>query len=59
MHDTTNKCSCDYGVRSKFVVPRSQFSVLNLFTFRISGFQFPLRLEGMNRRKECVPYTLP
>ena len=40
MHDTTNTSSCDCGVRSWFVVPRSLFLVLNLFTFRISGFQF-------------------
>ena len=32
---------CDCGVRSQFVVPRFSFLVLNLFTFRISGFQFP------------------
>ena len=43
MHDTTNTCSCDCGVRSRFIVPRFfwKFLVLNLFTFRISGFQFP------------------
>ena len=47
MDDTTNTCSCDCGVRSQFIVPRFQFSVLNLLTFQISGFQFPQRHAGV------------
>ena len=47
MHDTTNTCSCNCGVRSQFVVPRFYFSVLNLFYF--SEFRFSVSTWACGR----------
>ena len=47
MHDTTNTCSCDYGVRSWVVVPRFYFSVLTLFYF--SEFRFSVSTWACGR----------
>ena len=46
MHDTTNTCSCDSGVRSQFEVPRFQFfGVESFYFFGFQVFSFHLGMR--------------
>ena len=47
MHDTTNTCSCDCGVR--FSVHSSEVSVFSVESFNFSNFRFSVSTKACGR----------